>query len=150
LYMVKAFLPYLLENKAQSYLVNFSSMGGFLPVPGQCAYCASKAAVKLLTEGLYAELRNTNVQVSLVMPGAVGTNITQNCGIEVKIDENACKKQPVLAPEVAAKQIMKKVEKGKLKILIGKDCKFMNFLYRLCPKKAIVMVSKKMDFLLKQ
>jgi NAD(P)-dependent dehydrogenase (short-subunit alcohol dehydrogenase family) len=49
--MVKAFLPLLLERPA-AHLVNVSSLGGFLPVPGQTIYGASKAAVKLMTEGL--------------------------------------------------------------------------------------------------
>lgn len=49
--MTKTFLPHLLE-RPEAHIVNISSMGGFLPVPGQTAYGASKAAVKLLTEGL--------------------------------------------------------------------------------------------------
>ena len=40
-------------------------MGGFLPVPGQAIYGASKAAVKLMTEALYAELKDTNVVLHL-------------------------------------------------------------------------------------
>ncbi|HSM23956.1 MAG TPA: SDR family oxidoreductase [Anaerolineaceae bacterium] len=48
LYMTKAFLPLLLEHP-EAHIVNISSMGGFLPVPGQTIYGASKAAVKLLT-----------------------------------------------------------------------------------------------------
>ncbi|MFA5692422.1 MAG: SDR family oxidoreductase, partial [Acholeplasmataceae bacterium] len=43
LYMVKTFLPELLE-KDEAHIINFSSMGGFLPVPGQAIYGASKAA----------------------------------------------------------------------------------------------------------
>ena len=46
-----------------------SSMGGFFPFPGQTVYGASKAALKLFTEGLYAELLNTNIKVTLVLPG---------------------------------------------------------------------------------
>jgi short-subunit dehydrogenase len=49
-----------------AHVANLSSMGGFLPVPGQSIYCATKAAVKLLTEGLYAELLGTNVGVTVV------------------------------------------------------------------------------------
>ena len=73
--MVKAFLPRLKE-RPQAHIANVSSMGGFLPVPGQVMYGASKAAVKLLTEGLYAELLETPVGVSVIMPGAAATNIT--------------------------------------------------------------------------
>ncbi|MEK3683510.1 SDR family NAD(P)-dependent oxidoreductase [Paenibacillus sp. FSL R10-2736] len=73
LYMVKSFLPYLLKRPV-AHIANVSSMGGFLPVPGQTIYGASKAAVKLLTEGLRAELKDTNVKVTLVFPGGVSTN----------------------------------------------------------------------------
>src|SRR5690606_9821718 len=68
IHMVKAFLPVLLA-RPEGYIANVSSMGGFFPFPGQSMYGASKAAVKLLTEGLYAELLETDVHVSVIMPG---------------------------------------------------------------------------------
>jgi NAD(P)-dependent dehydrogenase (short-subunit alcohol dehydrogenase family) len=74
IYMTKAFLPYLLK-RPEAHIVNTSSMGGFLPVPGQTIYGASKAAVKLLTEGLNSELLDTSVRVTVVFPGAIATNI---------------------------------------------------------------------------
>jgi short-subunit dehydrogenase len=51
LYMIKAFLSHLLKRPA-AHIVNVASMGGFIPIPGQSIYGATKAAVKLLTEGL--------------------------------------------------------------------------------------------------
>ena len=75
----RAFLPVLLD-RPEGHIVNVSSMGGFLPVPGQTIYGASKAAVKLLTEGLHAECRGTNVHVTVVFPARVATNITTNSG----------------------------------------------------------------------
>ncbi len=75
IHTVKAFLPHLLERPV-AHIANVSSMGGFLPVPGQTIYGASKAAVKLMTEGLYAELRDTPVGVTAIFPGAVRTDIT--------------------------------------------------------------------------
>ncbi len=84
IHVVKAFLPHLLERPV-AHLANVSSMGGFLPVPGQTIYGASKAAVKLMTEGLYAELLETNVAVTFVMPGAVSTDITANSGVDVPV-----------------------------------------------------------------
>jgi short-subunit dehydrogenase len=62
-------------------------MGGFLPVPGQTVYGASKGAVKLLTEGLHSECAGTNVHVTAVFPGAVATNITANSGVTIPIDD---------------------------------------------------------------
>src|SRR5574338_960551 len=103
LYMIKAFLPYLLQRPV-GHVVNVSSMGGFLPVPGQTIYGASKAAVKLLTEGLYAELLNTNVRVTLVYPGAIGTNIAANSGVAIDIspeDQKASTTKTLAADKAA-------------------------------------------------
>ena len=148
LYMIKTFLPYLLNNKETSYISNVSSMGGFLPVPGQSVYGASKAAVKLLTEALYAELKNSNVKVSIVFPGAIATNIAKNSGIEIHADGKNNKFKQLSAVK-AAEQILKGIQKEKFRILVGKDAKIMDFLYRLNPKRAVLLILSKMKSLLK-
>ncbi|KAA6300777.1 MAG: putative oxidoreductase SadH [Candidatus Ordinivivax streblomastigis] len=71
LYMIKAFLPHFL-TRPEAHIVNVSRMGGIVPTPGESIYCASKAAVKQLTEGLRAELRNTKVGITLIVPGSNG------------------------------------------------------------------------------
>jgi short-subunit dehydrogenase len=150
LYLIKAFLPHLLK-RPEAYIANISSMGGFLPVPGQGVYGASKAAVKLLTEALYAELLNTNVRVSIIFPGAIGTNITANSGVEVpKMDSAAMQKQSmkVLAPAKAAEIIVNGIYKNQFQIFVGQDSKFMNFLYRLSPGFATRFIAKQMKDLL--
>lgn len=148
LYMTKAFLPELLK-RPEAHLVNVSSMGGFLPVPGQSVYGASKAAVKLLTEGLYAELLNTNVHVSVVFPGATQTDITKNSGVEgpaVSAEEQ--QKFPMLSPAAAANSIVNGIEQNKAQIFTGKDSKSMNLLYRFSPVYATKLIAKKMRSLL--
>lgn len=148
LYMTKAFLPELLK-RPEAHLVNVSSMGGFLPVPGQSVYGASKAAVKLLTEGLYAELLNTNVCVSVVFPGATATEITKNSGVAgPAVSAEQQQKFPMLSPADAAGIIVKGVEKNKAQIFTGKDSKSMNLLYRLNPVYATKLITKKMRSLL--
>lgn len=149
-YMVKAFLPHLLERR-DAHIVNVSSMGGFLPVPGQSLYGASKAAVKLLTEALCAELINTNVKVSVVFPGGVATNIAVNSKVNVPNIENnnGSKSKFVSMPSSkAAEVIVQGMEKDKVIILVGKDSKMMNLLYRLNPEFAIRFIAKKMQALL--
>ncbi|MDR0802925.1 SDR family oxidoreductase [Fluviicola sp.] len=148
LYLTKACLPYLLQ-RPEAHIVNTSSMGGFLPVPGQGIYGASKAAVKLLTEALYAELLPTKIRVTVVFPGAVGTEITKNSGVEIKM--NAGKEQKVsktLSPVKAASVIISGMEKNKFRVLVGNDAKFMDFLYRLNPKFATKFIQKQMKDLL--
>ena len=148
LYMVKAFLPEFLKLD-EGHIINFSSMGGFLPVPGQAIYGASKAAVKLMTEALYAELRGTNVHVTLVSPGAVKTNIAKH-SIEGAPDKDAGEsKHKMLSPEEAARLTVKAIEKNKLYLYYGSDSRMMNKLYRLMPKKATNLIANQMSDLLK-
>ena len=149
LFMVKEFLPMLLK-RTEGYIVNVSSMGGFLPVPGQSVYGASKAAVKLLTEGLYAELKDTNVHVTVVFPGATKTNITANSGVGMAAEKDDSKNNfPMLPANIAAETIVAAMEKNKPQVFLGKDCKSMNFLYRLNPVFATNLIAKQMKSLLK-
>jgi short-subunit dehydrogenase len=142
IYMVKTFLPHLI-TRPEAHIVNVSSMGGFLPVPGQTMYGASKAAVKLLTEGLHSELANTNVKVSVVFPGAVNTNITKNSGLGDMPESSKAPK--ILSAKAAAQIIVDGMEKNLSRILVGKDSKFMDFLSRWNPLFAAKMINKKMQ-----
>lgn len=152
LYMTKSFLPYLLK-RPEAYIVNVSSMGGFLPVPGQSVYGASKAAVKLLTEGLYAELLDTNVHVSVVFPGATKTHITDNSGVDapnIPSKDGKPQEYPMLSPFDAAEIIVKGIERNKPQIFTGKDSKMMSALYRLSPVVATKLIAKQMKSLLRK
>ena len=144
LYMVKAFLPYLLK-RPEAHIVNVSSMGGFLPVPGQSIYGASKAAVKLLSEGLSSELADTNVNVSVVIPGGIATEIKKNSNIAYNVSNDSSKANKALSPGKAAKLIINAMEKKKLRTYIGKDCNIMNLLYKLKPAFAMNMINKVMS-----
>ncbi|MFS0776684.1 SDR family NAD(P)-dependent oxidoreductase [Neobacillus sp. 3P2-tot-E-2] len=144
LYMCKSFLPHLL-NRPEAHITNISSMGGFLPVPLQSIYTVSKAAVKMLTEGLHLELRDTNVGVTIVFPGGVDTNIVQNSGIEIKGANNHSYK--MLSPNKAAAIIIKGMENKRYRVVAGNDAKIMDFLYRLNPKEATDIIAKKIKTL---
>lgn len=149
LHMLDAFLPLLLERPV-AHIANVSSMGGFLPVPGQAIYGASKAAVKLLTEGLYAELLETPVSVSVVMPGGVGTDITGNSGVEAPIDAAAAAESsfPTTSPERAAEIILDGMEDDKLHILVGRDATMMHVASRIAPRQATHLITRQMKDLL--
>jgi short-subunit dehydrogenase len=148
LYMTKAFLPHLLQ-RPEAYIANVSSMGGFLPVPGQSVYGASKAAVKLLTEGLFAELMSTNVHVSIVFPGATKTDITKNSGVAAPaIAGDAAQKFPMLTASDAAEIIVRGIEQNQPQIFTGRDSRMMNKLYRLNPVYATKLIAKQMKSLL--
>ncbi len=138
--LTREFLPHILKSE-EGIIANTSSMGGFLPVPGQGIYGASKAAVKLFSEALYAELIDTNINVSVIIPGAINTNITKNSHVEGMDTEAGENNKMVLSADKAAKIILNGIEKKKLKILVGKDAYIMDKLYRLMPKTAIKMMA---------
>lgn len=152
IYLNKAFLPELLKRPSAS-LLNVSSMGGLAPVPGQAVYGATKAAVKLLTEALYAELRETNIKVTVVFPGGVSTNIAGNSGVGLGGGQDAetaasQTKMVMTTPQDAARQIVDAVDRGTLRVVIGKDARSLDKLSRLMPKKAIDIIADKMKSLL--
>jgi len=149
LYMIKAFLPHLLQ-RPEAHIVNISSMGGFLPVPGQSVYGASKAAVKLLTEGLFAELLETPVRVTVVFPGAVATNITTNSGVEIRVAGGEGRRPAArpLEPDRAAQIIVEGMEQNRFRVLVGSDARLMDFLYRLAPERATRFIYRQMRSLL--
>lgn len=141
--LTKLFLPELL-NRPEAHIVNVSSMGGFFPFPGQTIYGASKAALKLFTEGLYAELLNTNVHVTVVFPGAVATDIASNSNVTVGTTESDTKIK-MLSPIKAAELIIKGMEKNKFKLYVGNDSKMMNLMYKFNDKSAIKFIKKQMS-----
>ncbi len=148
--MVKAFIPHLLQ-RPEAHIANVSSMGGFLPVPGQTIYGASKAAVKLFTEGLYAEMIGTSVHVSAIFPGAVMTDITGNSGVAIPTMseedmEKATKRS--LAPAKAAKIMLDGIENDRFHIYVGRDSRMMNIANRFAPRRSTHLISKQMADLL--
>ena len=149
LYLSKAVLPILLA-RPEGHIVNVSSMGGFLPVPGQTIYGASKAAVKLFTEGLHSECRGTNVHVTVVFPGAVATNITTNSGVSIPVSEEqaAAQARRVLPADKAARIILDGMEKDAYRVMVGGDAKLMDRLYRLSPRRAAGFIANQMKDLL--
>jgi len=143
-YMTKAVLPFLVK-RPEAHLVNVSSMGGFIPFPGQTIYGAAKAAVKIFTEGLHAELKDTPVKVTVVHPGAVATNITQNSGLGKPIKgDSASETKMALSPAKAAAIIIRAMEKNKYRVTVGKDATFSDLLYRINHKMATSLIGKMM------
>lgn len=150
IHIIKTFLPLLLERPEAS-LVNISSMGALAPVPGQAVYGASKAAVKLLTEALQAELRGSRVVATVVFPGAVGTNIAGNSGVAAgaaPADGEAAPQYSTTSAADAGAQIVAAIAKGAPRITIGSDARSLDRLARLMPVKVIGIIADRMRSLL--
>jgi len=144
--LIKAFLPGLL-SRPEAHLANVSSMGSYAPVPGQTLYGASKAAINLLSEGLRSELRGTSVAVTVIYPGAIGTNIAANSGLVMEMPEDA-PQRAVVAPADAGKAIVDAVEQDRKRITIGQDAKTMWTLNWIHPDIASNLIYRGMKDLL--
>jgi 3-hydroxy acid dehydrogenase / malonic semialdehyde reductase len=76
LYVTRAVLP-LMPDDAGAQIVNISSIAGRQTYPNGAVYCASKAAVDRLTEGLRFDLAERGIRVAQISPGAVETEFSQ-------------------------------------------------------------------------
>ncbi|AWK73629.1 acetoin dehydrogenase [Rhodococcus oxybenzonivorans] len=128
----KAFLPHLIAS-GDGHLVNISSLFGLLSMPGQTAYNSAKFAVRGFTESLRQEMLIAKhpVKVTCVHPGGIKTAIARNAtaGPGEDLDTFAQffdKKLARTSPEDAAATIVKGVRKGKARVLIGADAKFLD------------------------
>jgi NAD(P)-dependent dehydrogenase (short-subunit alcohol dehydrogenase family) len=71
--MIKAVLPYMRKRRA-GHIVNITSMGGFITMPGIAYYCGSKFALEGISEALGKELKPFNIAVTAVAPGSFRTD----------------------------------------------------------------------------
>nr|WP_202627741.1 SDR family oxidoreductase [Cellulomonas sp. APG4] len=148
-HVTTTFLPDLL-TRPTACVVNVSSMGALAPVPGQSAYGASKAAVTLFTEGLYAELIDTTVDVTVVFPGGVSTDIAKNSGADLTrtATEPGAASMAMTTPADAARQLVDGLERAAFRVVIGKDARGLDRLSRLSPRRATELIARRMRTLL--
>lgn len=79
--LTRRFLPGMIARKSGGIL-NVASVEGFMPVPYQATYAATKALVLSLTRALAYETMYTGVRVSALAPGAVETTMHGKAGAE--------------------------------------------------------------------
>jgi NAD(P)-dependent dehydrogenase (short-subunit alcohol dehydrogenase family) len=137
------FLP-LLERSAaagepgrsNAHIVNLSSMFGFLGLPDQSGYCATKAAVRALSESLWTELRHKGIGVTSIHPGCIDTSIVQSGRMED--DASRSDVQGVFdrwgaPPDAVAKAILRGIDNNKLRVRVRPESVVSEWVKRLAP-----------------
>ena len=76
---IQSVLPGMRERK-NGCIINISSVGGRIAIPGMSAYCASKFALEAMSEVLAAEVKAHNIRVVIVQPGTIDTPIFDKFG----------------------------------------------------------------------
>lgn len=102
--MTMALLPMMLERDS-GMIVNVSSLGGRLGIVHEAAYCAAKFALCGWSECLAIDLHGTGVEVRLIIPGAIDTEIWASPETGPPIYQGP--KEP---PEVVAEGVIAAIE----------------------------------------
>lgn len=102
LYVSREIVPGMVE-RGRGHLVNISSIAGKSVYAGGAVYCASKAAVEALSEGLRLDLTPHGIRVTNIAPGAVATGFS---GVRYKGDRGRAEAvyrgfDPLLASDIA-------------------------------------------------
>ncbi len=129
------FLP-LLKRPEEAHIVNVSSMFGFLGLPEQSGYCATKAAVRALSESLWAELRRDKIGVTSIHPGCIDTSIIQSSRIDDEKSRANIQEFFNLRgapPDTVAVAILRGIEKNKLRVRVRPESVLSEWGKRLFP-----------------
>jgi short-subunit dehydrogenase len=114
-------LPQMIERKS-GHIVGVSSIVGKFGFPLRSSYSASKHALKGYLETLYLEENNNGIEVSIVYPGRIQTEISKhaidgNGNSHQKMDEGL---QNGMDVTECAKKIVRGLEKKRIEIFVGK------------------------------
>lgn len=132
--LAKTILPMML-SAGGGHIAVTTSIAGCFGFPLRCAYSASKHALYGFFETLQAEYYDHDIRVTMVCPGRVQTNISQNAldkggGRHGIMDPGQASG---LTPEKAARQIVRAINKGKREIYVGKKEILMVYVKRFFP-----------------
>jgi NADP-dependent 3-hydroxy acid dehydrogenase YdfG len=103
LYGIAAVLP-AMNKQGVGQIINVSSIGGLAVSPTAAVYCATKYAVRAISEGLRQE--NDKIRVTCVYPGVVKSELASTITDPVAAEAMATYRQIALEPEAIAEAIL--------------------------------------------
>ena len=100
--MTRLLVPGMVE-RGRGHIINIGSIAGDAAYPGGSVYCATKAAVKALSDGLRIDLVDTPLRVTNIKPGMVETKFTvvRDRGDKPRADEFYRGIRPLTGADVA-------------------------------------------------
>lgn len=154
LYCCQSAIPFM---KKGSKIINFSSACALFALPFRTQYCASKAAVSMLTYGLRMELAQTGIKVCCICPGDIKTNFSKNRDksyqtnerygnrVQKSADKIETQEPKRMTLKYASKKIFKFCNKKNPKPMkiIGKKYKFLFFAQKILPTSVILHFTNK-------
>jgi NADP-dependent 3-hydroxy acid dehydrogenase YdfG len=133
LYGMKLALPGMI-TRGRGHVINLASMAGKVGLPGGATYCATKHAVVGASEAVRQELRGTGVEISIIMPGLVNTELTSGLG-----DTRAVKR---VNAEDVADAIVDALKFPRFDVFVPKSAGLIQRLANLMPRSAAEAVAR--------
>jgi NAD(P)-dependent dehydrogenase (short-subunit alcohol dehydrogenase family) len=134
-YGCKLFLPHLAAAD-RAWVCNISSVFGIVGIPAQSSYCASKFAVRGMSEALWEELRGSSIGLSVVHPGGVRTSIMESARSYDEQTYNRAveffRSKTMKAPS-AARVILDGIAAEQPRILVTREAPLIDRVKRLFP-----------------
>ncbi len=133
--LTRHLLPHMIA-KRHGGILNVSSSAGFLPIPGDGVYAATKAYVTSFSEALRAELRGTGVSVCALCPGPVQTEfqeVARRQGVQPRLGP----KFVVVPVEQVVRDALAALESDRPLVTPGFAMKFVMFVSRALPMPAL-------------
>jgi NAD(P)-dependent dehydrogenase (short-subunit alcohol dehydrogenase family) len=140
-----AALPLLRESKGQ--IVNIGSMAGWMPLPGRAAYGAAKSALTQFFEVLRMELADDDVDVLMVYPSFLKTDIEANAlgadGQPARHAQSRIGKQK--DAHWMAERIVRTAEKRKPWLYPDRLSRIGSLLWRIAPSLYLKLIRRKFE-----
>jgi short-subunit dehydrogenase len=141
--LIYAALPIMTKNRKGS-IINISSIGAYGVGPQVYIYAATKAFLKIFSEGLYIELKDKGIDVQVVCPPFVQTDFYRQFTDEQREEAFGSAKWFTISADALVDYSLKNLKKKKPICLPGARYKFFGYLFQVMPRNLIYKMTAKM------
>lgn len=136
--LTKLFLEDMIKRDS-GYILNVSSIAGFMPGPLMATYYSTKAYILRLSQSIQEELKKkkSNVSISILCPGPTDTKFLEKAGVKFKM--------PYTTSWYVAQYGIDKMFKRKLIIVPGFKIKIANWGSRILPSRLMAKITYRMQ-----
>lgn len=121
------------NSDTDNYIVNISTEAAIMPIPIMPLYSSSKAGLNAFTLSLRTQLKNSKFHVVEIVPPATESKMTT---VDMK---NTTK---LADPKTFARQVIRKIEEGKLYYAPSSNAKLLTFVRRVFPNSGLKLIDK--------
>jgi len=126
LFGMKLAIPRM-QERGSGHVVNIASMAGKVGIPGGATYCATKHAVVGVSEAVRFELRGSGVELSVVMPAVVNTELGSGLPRTPGV--------PLVEAEDVAAAIVAALERPRFDVYVPRKLGAIDKVARLLPRR---------------